>query len=370
MNLMNLKKIVYKGNKILTIKQLADMFDVEQSIIYSRFYSNKELFAEGKNYFALTRSEIDQLGIASKNSKSVWRLNVFNENGVRTMAKLVAYNAIKIYKELKKCYFDDTEDVKANNTIDNNLMVVNTKDIYTIDSREVAQMINKNHKHLLRDIEGYIRVLEDSPNLDSLIFFRTSTYKTSQNKTQPQYLLTEKGCEIVANKLTGRKGILFTAAYVTKFHEMKKELANPSNSTNDHASLFNKQILYLTEVIKNSVVKMNVLETKMDNISKILNFPNNQNLIQCQQSIQSNDIIHKDPKGKRELNQIIDKYAKENNIPAKQVRNMGYTILKNEGYDAYKAQIELGTKTAIKAVEIKGWMTYFVNRHKEILGIK
>src|SRR5699024_12364961 len=47
------------------------------------------------------------------------------------------------------------------------------------------------------------------------------------NQTYPCYLLTKQGCEMVANKLTGEKGVLFTAAYVTKFNQMEKELSQP-----------------------------------------------------------------------------------------------------------------------------------------------
>lgn len=46
-------------------------------------------------------------------------------------------------------------------------------------------------------------------------FFIENTYTTNQNKVLPCYLLTKKGCDMVANKLTGEKGIyriyLFTS---------------------------------------------------------------------------------------------------------------------------------------------------------------
>ncbi|AQR93399.1 Rha family transcriptional regulator [Clostridium saccharoperbutylacetonicum] len=94
----------------------------------------------------------------------------------------------------------------------------------TIDSREVADMTGKRHDHLIRDIKGYIKVLDDSPTLGTPNFFVESTYINSQNKEQPCYLLTRKGCDMVANKMTGEKGILFTATYVTKFEEMEQQM--------------------------------------------------------------------------------------------------------------------------------------------------
>ncbi|WP_321834987.1 Rha family transcriptional regulator [Clostridium butyricum] len=106
------------------------------------------------------------------------------------------------------------------------LIIKNYNGINVTDSREVAEIIGKKHQHIMRDIRGYIRVLEDSPKLDSRDFFIESTYQNSQNKTQPCYLLTKQGCEMVANKITGEKGILFTAEYVQAFNKMDKLIKN------------------------------------------------------------------------------------------------------------------------------------------------
>lgn len=98
-----------------------------------------------------------------------------------------------------------------------------------VDSREVAEMTGKDHAHLLRDIGGYIEVMGKNPKLDSSNFFIQSTYRQSGNgKENPCYLLTKKGCDMVANKMTGEKGVLFTAAYVTAFERMREHLAAPT----------------------------------------------------------------------------------------------------------------------------------------------
>jgi len=100
---------------------------------------------------------------------------------------------------------------------------------HTIDSREVAQMVGKEHKNLLRDIAGYVEILRESTELNFELsdFFIPSTYKDSTGRTLPHYMITKMGCEMVANKMIGRKGVLFTAAYVTRFNEMEKTLKNP-----------------------------------------------------------------------------------------------------------------------------------------------
>jgi hypothetical protein len=52
-------------------------------------------------------------------------------------------------------------------------------------------------------------------------FFVGSAYFDSTGRELPCYLLSKMGCEMVANKLIGEKGVLFTAAYVSKFNEME-----------------------------------------------------------------------------------------------------------------------------------------------------
>jgi len=94
----------------------------------------------------------------------------------------------------------------------------------TLDSREVAEMVGKEHNHLMRDIRGYAETLTKS-NFGLSEFFIESEYKDTTGRTLPCYRITKMGCEMVANKLTGEKGVLFTAAYVTKFNQMEKQPA-------------------------------------------------------------------------------------------------------------------------------------------------
>lgn len=94
-----------------------------------------------------------------------------------------------------------------------------------LDSREVAEMVGKEHNKLLRDIRSYIEQLGES-KIGHTDFFTEFTYKTEQNKTMPCYLVTKKGCEFIAHKLTGVKGTEFTAKYINRFHEMEGIIQN------------------------------------------------------------------------------------------------------------------------------------------------
>lgn len=89
-----------------------------------------------------------------------------------------------------------------------------------LTSMEVAQMVGKEHKELLRDIRRYSEQLGES-KITLTDFFTESTYITKQNKTVPCFLVTKKGCEFIAHKLTGQKGTEFTARYINRFHEME-----------------------------------------------------------------------------------------------------------------------------------------------------
>ena len=110
------------------------------------------------------------------------------------------------------------------------LTIINKNGRLYADSRDVAEMIGKDHAHLLRDIKRYAETIDrsDNPKMDSRVFFIPCTYMVEGNtQIYPRYDITRKGCDMVANKLTGEKGILFTASYVTKFEEMEKSLQHP-----------------------------------------------------------------------------------------------------------------------------------------------
>lgn len=100
---------------------------------------------------------------------------------------------------------------------------------YTLNSREVAEMVDKKHTDLLRDIRRYVGQLAES-NIALGDFFAESNYLDTNGQSRPCYLVTKKGCEFIAHKLTGQKGTEFTARYINRFHEMEYELMTASPS--------------------------------------------------------------------------------------------------------------------------------------------
>lgn len=103
------------------------------------------------------------------------------------------------------------------------LTIIKQNGVAYLDSREVAELIGKRHYDLLRDIGRYCKYMENSTERKVAVsdFFISSNYSDSTGRTLPCYLLSKMGCEVVANKLIGEKGVQFTAAYVTKFNDME-----------------------------------------------------------------------------------------------------------------------------------------------------
>ncbi|PFF32043.1 Rha family transcriptional regulator [Bacillus cereus] len=126
----------------------------------------------------------------------------------------------------------------------NNLQVRNQEGSY-IDSLEVAEMVDKQHGHLLRDIDNYMDVFVTNPNMEASEYFKKASYLDLKGEKRRKYLLTRKGCELVANKMTGQKGILFTVAYIDRFHEMEKVVQQPTLPTT-----YKEALLQLVEQVE------------------------------------------------------------------------------------------------------------------------
>lgn len=149
----------------------------------------------------------------------------------------------------------------------NNMQMLNA----TLTSLEVAKMMEKRHDNLVRDIQKYSKYIEESNTslglvkndesseeekfnalkievvknnqrknarvedgfIDSTEFWTDSTYLDGKGESRPYYNITKKGCEFIAHKCTGRKGTVFTARYINRFHEMEHEITGKRLETKE-----------------------------------------------------------------------------------------------------------------------------------------
>jgi Rha family phage regulatory protein len=146
--------------------------------------------------------------------------------------------------------------------------MVNMKNLeQTLDSREVAEMVEKEHRSVIRDIRRYIKQINECNHTSATEhkivpsdFFEESTYKDSTGRTLPCYMITRKGCEFIANKLTGTKGTEFTARYINRFHEMEDEIA--SEQIQNQAEYLAKALLEARRMLDEKDKQIKILEQR------------------------------------------------------------------------------------------------------------
>lgn len=92
--------------------------------------------------------------------------------------------------------------------------------VQAISSREVAEMMEVQHKHLLEKIDKINADLV-AENLATKKYWIESTFE-NRGKQYREYQVTKLGCEFLAHKSTGTKGNLFTARYMDRFEEMEQ----------------------------------------------------------------------------------------------------------------------------------------------------
>ena len=117
----------------------------------------------------------------------------------------------------------------------------------SITSIEVAEMVEKEHSRVLKDIRRYSEHINqanlDLVNADKIAlveFWTESAYTDAKGQSRPCYLVTKKGCEFIAHKMTGAKGTVFTARYINRFHEME-------TTVNENKAVIQKEMFFIPE---------------------------------------------------------------------------------------------------------------------------
>lgn len=100
----------------------------------------------------------------------------------------------------------------------------------SISSREVAEMMEvTEHAQMLKKIDKINDILKKS-NLTCSDYWYESTYKQAGNgKECREYQVTKKGCELIAHKTEGEKGVLFTVKYMERFEQMEQIINKPKS---------------------------------------------------------------------------------------------------------------------------------------------
>lgn len=134
---------------------------------------------------------------------------------------------------------------------------------------EIAEMMNVPHGDVLKKIEGrkdrkgYIQVLNEG-QMSVVDFFKESSYIDAKGEARKCYEITKLGCDFLANKFTGEKGILFTARYVERFNEMEHSVQ--SLTITDHPG----EVANLIKVLSSIMNKQGTVPYKIAENAKII----------------------------------------------------------------------------------------------------
>ncbi|WP_313069762.1 phage regulatory protein/antirepressor Ant [Lacrimispora sp.] len=111
----------------------------------------------------------------------------------------------------------------------NELINVSGNGNNTISTLEIAEMMEMNHYKVLEKLEGTkdkktkgIIPILNAHDFVVVDYFIKTSYIDGKGEERPCYDVTRLGCDFLANKFTGEKGILFTAKYVKRFAEMEE----------------------------------------------------------------------------------------------------------------------------------------------------
>jgi len=96
-----------------------------------------------------------------------------------------------------------------------------TNDTARVDSLFVAEVFEKQHKHVLRDIA---RITEPKSGLSEKFIhsnFKSSFYKDSTGRKLPCYFMTRDGFTMLVMGYSGQKAMKFKELYIRRFNEME-----------------------------------------------------------------------------------------------------------------------------------------------------
>lgn len=134
----------------------------------------------------------------------------------------------------------------------------------TISSREVAEMMGEpKHKNMLRKIDALNEILTSS-NLSRSDYWTEGQYKAGNGEMRREYQVTKKGCELIAHKTEGEKGVIFTVKYMDRFEEMEKALVKPMTEI---------------EILKHSLDILTKQDKRISNIENTMTIDYGQQLV-------------------------------------------------------------------------------------------
>ena len=142
--------------------------------------------------------------------------------------------------------------------MNNNLMIIESSNVLTMSSREIAELTGKQHKHVLTDIRNMLSSL----NIESAVF--TADYKDSKGRMYPCYNLPKRETLILVSGYS----VAMRARIIDRWQELeeKQTPATPKTYIEALEKLLEseKEKLVLKEELKAAEPKVEFVNNYVD----------------------------------------------------------------------------------------------------------
>lgn len=125
-------------------------------------------------------------------------------------------------------------------------------------SREVAERFEKQHKHVLRDID---ELKKDVPNFGQMFF--NGTAPDSYGRPQRVYLMNRDGFALLTMGFTNKKALAWKLKYIDAFNRMEQNLRERKEKPKSKTLILSEALLLANSVIEEERQKNAELENKV-----------------------------------------------------------------------------------------------------------
>lgn len=130
-----------------------------------------------------------------------------------------------------------------------------------VSSRQIAEHFEKEHFHVLRDIENLIGGISKNGDTYNHLFI-AAQYQNKQNKQwYKEYLLTRDGFSLLVMGFTGKKALQWKLKYIEAFNIMEQKLKEQPKQLTPM-----EQLRLQYQVIEEHEEKINRIDNKIDEL--------------------------------------------------------------------------------------------------------
>lgn len=146
----------------------------------------------------------------------------------------------------------------------NDLVFKGQNDQVVTTSLKVAEVFEKEHKHVLDAVRRLMRSAENSAVIQ---MFQESAYLDEQGKERPMFIMNRDGFTLLAMGFNGKKALDFKVKYIEAFNKMEAELKSQQTKQLSAA----ESLLQSVQLLVAHERQLSLLETQQKNMQGAIN---------------------------------------------------------------------------------------------------